>query len=427
MSDNHGVPGDPDPGGTSEVERQVRVLFADPVDAAGRPRPEVGDLGPTAVADGRALRRRRHVTVLAAAAALVVVAVVAGIVAWQPAAAPTGGSGLPGDLPLGEPVRLPVVGDRAIRLPDGSTFELPVNGPGPLDVTRVDGGWIVAGAVGVGLLLVRDDGSSIDLLRDIPMGSGTAITPFVGRDRLVMQVDNDTETVVTVRETPSGDIVATTTLPAAQPGLRVAGVVGHAVLIEQRSRPGGDPMPTDVWLPEDGPYTGTPTRLRRWLVGASGPEGELLALEAAAPGSSDVCVVRLPAIPGATPSLRRCDLGITWNDTVAGTPDGRHLLVWDAEPGLPEDSPPLVVAVDEPGRSLPLPLPTGVDAGPVWWESPDVALFQPTAPPDAPAADVRTLPAELVRCRLDGSPCERAPVPDIDGDRATRLVVDVPG
>jgi hypothetical protein len=165
---------------------------------------------------------------------------------------------------------------------------------------------------------------------------------------------------------------------------------------------------TDVWDPATGPYRSTPSGARL-VLGPSGAPGELLALEPDRADSANACLTwENPAEQFAIRD-RICQTGLQFGVPPPWlSPDGARLVAWHP------DQDGQVAALDlRTMEYTPLGLPDHVVPADVVWENPDTALVQVELARDR---------LDVLRCKLDGSPCEVAPTPSVDGAAPLGLV-----
>ncbi|HEY0640992.1 MAG TPA: hypothetical protein VGD67_25450, partial [Pseudonocardiaceae bacterium] len=247
-----------------------------------------------------------------------------------------------------------------------------------------------------------------------------AARPLVTGDGMVMAVDEAGERVAV--RTASGVVVVTVTgtvvgeRPRPARGVELAGWAGDVVLFAD---PEGDHAGLMTW----DPVTGREERTAGgWYVPvgnvATRPaddRADLLAFRLR-PDGGEACLVELDPADGL--AERRSVCGIDPRLVVGAAPArGEALVVLDRR-----TTPPRPLAADTE-RALrdgtvtwtPLGLPEGVRARSLWWEDGGTLLMDVRTATD-PARELR-----LVRCPVDGTPCERVPSPRVDGGPAEGL------
>ena len=394
-----------------DVENELREAFASRT--AGRPAPL--DLADRVITRGTTVRRRRLMAISAMATSAVVLLLsvtLVGLTGGDDGMPPNAASDVvPAELAgllTGRPVRLAVYGTRSVHLPDGA--EKVINRDPAETVTKVsraDGAWVVWSINKrrslAGLTVVRDDESTTSVGTDVVSMATTATG-----DRMAVQSQVGNEERVEVIELPSGQPVAATPLSGDSHGTPVVnGWAGSLVVL---TAPNGDagPVATDVWDPESGLYSSTPAGARLVLGPAPMP-GLLLAMEPDRPGSADACLTWVDPAAAFTVRVRHCQTGYRFGEpTPWVSPDGGHLIAWHP------DHDGQVIAQDVRTMvSTPLGLPPHVTPVRVAWEDPDTALIQVSPSPGR---------LDVLRCRVDGWPCELAPAPRVDGAAPLGLV-----
>ncbi|CRK60952.1 hypothetical protein [Alloactinosynnema sp. L-07] len=371
--------------------------------------PDTVDLADSAIAGGRRIRRRRAMVaitgsvVAVVAAALVVVQVARQPVAVVPAdptsisVAPAPGSPRP---------RLDLVDGLVLRRAGGGQVALPaVADMRVADAVRVVGGWLltyqrVDSLQGHSVVLVREDGSSA------PLGQAPDTAVVVDRDgkRAVVQFwngsyqDGTQVANAVVVEFPSGTVVARTPLPAGDQSMVVRAWSGDLVVLARVSGDFGA-VPVDAWNPARGAFVVSPVLKEFAILGRFGAAGHLLAMVSDT-DSQDACLVEVdPAAEFAV--LRKvCRVGLAWEPPPVSN-DGQYLLwqrgtEWIAHADLLTGS----------GWSKGLGTMDIFDSPDFYWETETAVLI----------AGHRGL--GLLRCHVDGSPCERATLPGVDTEKS---------
>jgi hypothetical protein len=326
-------------------------------------------------------------------------------------------------LPMGDSPRYDVVIGSALYRAGGGRIDLPAR-PGMVIDSAAPGrrSWLItysatysasysAGPQGRRqVVLVTADGAT----HDLGDGPRTSVAVTADGTRAAVLIFDGRDTHASVIELPSGRETAHTTLPSpglADGGLRAVGWSGNAIVL---SRPASDPSPTwaDVWDPTQGPYLPDPTRSRAFrFIGRYGSSGNWLAMTPA--GAEDCLVVVHPAAD-FTIRQQRCGLGLF----LSPSPDGQRLF-------RPKDGPlrtweTLDTAAVLAGSSawVTLGAPAGTEQPQVWAEdATSVLVAVAVPPPGEPVPPEHWL--DLVRCPINGGPCQRVPVPTpAPGERA---------
>lgn len=368
-----------------DVEQELREAFA--CRTATR---HIPDLADRVITRARTVRRRRA-SAIATAGLAVVLLVAATLIRFPHGDEELGVVDLAG-LPSGSPVRLPVFGSHSLQLPDGT--QTLINSDPWAIVTQVHsaaGAWLVHTynntRAQAAVTMVRADSSTTSL------GVGVVSSAISEQgDRVAVQSRVGDGQRVDVIDVPSGQPVAATPLAGEVYNSPVIARWAGSLVVLSASNGDAGPVASDVWDPAKGDYRDSMSGARL-ILGPAAEPGQLLALE---PDTNfpDACLTWVDPSRAFTTRARKCDTSLRFGDQPPWvSPDGLHLIkvggtvdVLDVRTmtakrlGLPENARPVAVG----------------------WEDPTTALF-------------RFDGAVMVRCRLDTSPCERAPTPQVDG------------
>jgi hypothetical protein len=376
----------------TNMEDELRAAFARQTGVNAGP----VDLADRVISRGRTVRLWRLAAISASGALAVAVLLAVTLVRLSPnesgPSAMDAGAGATwqgGELPVGRPVQVAVFGFHSVRFPDGT--EKALSSAADESITQVipaAGGWVVQSLNQSrefpAATLVHTDDTVIRLSDSV-----VSVAANETGDRVAVESQGDDGQWVDVIDAASGKPVASTPLPGdvAEAPI-VTGWVGSLVVL---SAPNG--VQTDVWDPGLGSYRSSMSG-ERLILGPSDQDGQLLSLEVDS-DFPNACLSWVDAAKAFTVTARKCGTGLRFGDRAPWvSPDGRHLVS---------------VGPDAKAQALDVRTMTGVRLGlpenaqPVAlvWEDPMTALFR--------------LADSAVRCRLDGSRCELAPLPEVDG------------